>query len=460
MSDHREREQSLPDTREGDQTGEQGAAEQRPERVDTGGARDGSETASAEGAGEAGRPPEEAVPETLLPEDGGAGPQPLEGGAAEAEGASPERAPRLPLASARTTPGTGPQAPGATSRAAPPRGGQGGATRAATSPPPRPGRPAWLPWAAGGCGGCLLLVILFFAFAAMAGMGARPSASLPGGEKIGLIYVEGPIMGGRGAASLFGISGGADVIVRQLDRARRDRSIKAVVLRINSPGGSAAASQEIFQEVMKLRKARKPVVASMGDVAASGGYYVAAAADKIMANGSTMTGSIGVIMEFMNLQGLYEKLGLGAVTIKSGRFKDIGSATRPLTQDERQLLQAMIDDVYDQFVTDVVAGRKILSREEVRRLADGRIFTGRQAQKLKLVDELGNLQDAFALAGKMAGIAGRPAVEEVGRRGVLDIFLGEDSGYGGLMRPPMSGVEDERVLNALRHFMRQQALPR
>ncbi len=457
MSDHQEREQSLPDTSgERDQAGEPSTTERRPEHGDAAEARDASETASAEGAREPGGPPEEAEDETAFPEERGAGPSTLEAGGAEAKDVSPESAPHIRMTSA----GTGPQAPETGFGAVPPRSGQGGAAHTRTSRPPRPCRPAWLPWAAGGCGGCLVLAILFFAFTVIAGFGARSSPSLPVGEKVGLIYVEGPIVGGRGATSLFGISSGADVIVRQLDRARRDRSIKAVVLRINSPGGSAAASQEIYQEVMKLRKARKPVVASMGDVAASGGYYVAAAADKIMANGSTMTGSIGVIMEFLNLQGLYEKVGLGTVTLKSGRFKDIGSATRPLTEDERQLLQAMIDDVYDQFVSDIVAGRKVLSREDVRRLADGRIFTGRQAKKLKLVDELGNLQDAIALAGKMAGMTGRPAVEEVGRRGFLDIFLGEDSGYGSLMRPPMSGAEEERLLSALRHYMRQPALPR
>ncbi len=325
---------------------------------------------------------------------------------------------------------------------------------------PQGGR-SWLPWLGGGCLGCgaaLLLAFLGMALLAPFVGGTRPS--LPGGDKIGLITIEGLILSGSGGGGLFGGFAGSDTIVRQLVQARRDPSIKAVVLRVNSPGGSAAASQEIYGEVLKLRRTRKPVIVSMGDVAASGGYYVAAAADKIVANGSTMTGSIGVIMEFMNLQGLYGKVGIDHTTIKSGEYKDIGSSSRQLTATERRLLQAMVDDVYDQFVTDVAEGRRQVSRAEVRRIADGRIFTGRQALKLKLVDELGNLQDAIALAARSAGITGRPTVVELGRRSFLDLLAGGGPSYEGSLRLPNSAAADERLVRALRQLLLESVVPR
>lgn len=328
--------------------------------------------------------------------------------------------------------------------------------RAAARPPVPPRRDrSWVPWVGGGCLGCLPWLLLLVVALSQLGRAGHPS--LPRGERVGLISIEGPILGGSGSASFLGYSGGADEIVRQLDRARRDSSIRAVVLRINSPGGSAAASQEIYEEVMKIRKARKPVIASMGDMAASGGYYVAAAADKIMANGSTLTGSIGVIMEMQNLQGLFDKIGIGSQTIKSGKFKDIGSSTRPMTAEERRLLQGLVDDTYEQFVEAVSAGRRQLSKEQVRRLADGRIFTGRQARALNLVDTLGNLQDAIALAGKEAGIEGRPVVVEMGKRGVLDLLVGESPEYGERLRLPNSGAEEERLLRVLRRLLQEGA---
>ena len=280
---------------------------------------------------------------------------------------------------------------------------------------------------------------------------------LPGGQRIGVIRIEGAIMGGRGAGGLFGSGAGSDDILAQIDRARRDSSIKAVVLRINSPGGSAAASEEIYKEVMRLRERHKPVIASMGDMAASGGYYVAAAADQIMADGSTLTGSIGVIMQMENLQGLMGKLGISSNTIKSGKFKDIGSYSRPMSAEERQLLQALINDTYEQFVSAVIAGRKKMDPAMVRRLADGRIFTGRQALKHKMVDHLGNYQDAIRLAAKSAGITGTPTVVEMRRHGFLDML--SDTSTEGHMGLPSSG-EEQRLARLLRRLLADEAAGR
>ncbi len=189
-----------------------------------------------------------------------------------------------------------------------------------------------------------------------------------------------------------------------LKRFREDDSIKAIVLRIDSPGGGVGPSQEIFQEVMKTRKIKK-VVVSMGSVAASGGYYIAAAGDVIFANPGTITGSIGVIMSFTNFQELFSKIGLKPVVIKSGKYKDIGSATRPLTGKERKLLEDFAADIHEQFIGDIANGRN-MDIEKVRASADGRIFSGREGKENGLIDELGNLHDAIDKAGKLGGIIG------------------------------------------------------
>jgi protease-4 len=174
-----------------------------------------------------------------------------------------------------------------------------------------------------------------------------------------------------------------------------------------------AASQEIYEELLKVRRVHgKPVVASMGSLAASGGYYVASAADRIVANPGTITGSIGVIMQIPNVGELLQKIGIRAVVIKSGAYKDLASATRDLTPEERRILQSVLDDVHDQFIQAVAEGRK-LDRGRVEQLADGRIFSGRQAQELGLVDELGGLHDALARAGALAGIPGPPTVTRI-----------------------------------------------
>jgi protease-4 len=234
---------------------------------------------------------------------------------------------------------------------------------------------------------------------------------------IALIRIEGTIQ------SSTGVFDGADPteILPLLRASTEDPNIRAVVLRINSPGGQAAASQEIYREVMRVRSAGKPVIVSIGDMAASGGYYVASAADKIVSEPGAMTGSIGVISTIPQLTDLLEKLGIEYVIIKGGEFKDIGSPYREITPEEKELLQDMIDDVHDQFINDIAAGRG-LEVEDVREVADGRILTGRQAKELGLIDEYGNLYDAIDLAAEMAGVES-PSITEFQRDPLLSELL-------------------------------------
>ncbi len=184
--------------------------------------------------------------------------------------------------------------------------------------------------------------------------------------------------------------------------------MKAIVLRLNTPGGGVGPSQEIHEEIRKIR-GKKVLVASMGALAASGGYYIACAADKIYANPGTITGSIGVVMKFVNVKELIDKIGVKGFVVKSGDFKDIGSPVREMDPKERAIIQGVIDNVHSQFVDAVAEGRG-LERAAVQAIADGRIFSGEQAKELGLVDVLGNLEDAVAEAGKMAKIEGEPRV--------------------------------------------------
>lgn len=252
-----------------------------------------------------------------------------------------------------------------------------------------------------------------------------------GNGKIGLIRIEGEITGSSGDSGFFGGSASGQTIMEQLKRAREDDSIKAVLIRINSPGGSSAASQEIGEEIEKVRKAGKIVVASMGDVAASGGYWIAAKTDKIIADPATMTGSIGVIMDLQNMKELYDKIGITPETIKSGPYKDMGSSSRPLTPAERNILQTMVNDIYQQFVDVVSEGRK-MDRAKVLSLADGRVFTGRQAKESGLIDELGNYYDAVKLTGRLAGIKGEPEVYELNTETPFEKIFGEVNASTGL----------------------------
>lgn len=231
-----------------------------------------------------------------------------------------------------------------------------------------------------------------------------------GGSKVALIAVDGVILDSK-------------EVIEQLEKYRTNPSVKAIVLRINSPGGGVAPSQEIHEEILKTRQTdKKPIVASMGSVAASGGYYIASATDLIVANPGSITGSIGVVLQVPNISGLMQKIGVKSVVVKSGPHKDLASPTRDMTDAERQILQGMLDDVHGQFIDAVATGRRI-DRKKVETIADGRIFSGREAQSLGLVDQLGNLQDAIERAGALAGIRGKPTVIQERKRGLLLLDL-------------------------------------
>ncbi len=228
-------------------------------------------------------------------------------------------------------------------------------------------------------------------------------------EAIAVIEVKGTIVGGESGSSLLGgMAVGSETMMQEIRAAAEDDSIKALLLHINSPGGSSAASEAVYMEILRFKeKTGKPVLATMEDVAASGGYYIALGADEIFANPATVTGSIGVIMQFTNYQELYEKYGLKVETIKSGKYKDIGSPTRDLTKEERELLQTMVNQIYGNFVDAVAEGRG-LERERILELAQGQIYTGIQAQELGLIDQLGNFWDSVDYLAKRAGIKGEP----------------------------------------------------
>jgi len=226
------------------------------------------------------------------------------------------------------------------------------------------------------------------------------SGCTSGGNKIAVIPLNGPIQSGE-ASLFFGGSVITPQLVRnQLERARQDDAVKAVVLQIESPGGVVAACQEIVNEIERMEK---PIVVSMGTLAASGGYFISAKADRIVALPATLTGSIGVISQVPNLSGLYEKLGIEMEVFTSGKYKDMYAGVRELTPEERELMQEMSDQLYDQFV-QLVAESRDLSEEEVRALATGQLYTGEQAKELGLVDELGGLDTAIDLAANLAGV--------------------------------------------------------
>lgn len=226
-------------------------------------------------------------------------------------------------------------------------------------------------------------------------------------DGVGLLEISGVIMDSKKA-------------LKSLKAFEENPAVKALVVRINSPGGAVAPSQEIYDAIKRFPR---PKIASMSSVAASGGYYIAVAADQIYSNPGTITGSIGVIMEFANLEKLYEWAKIKRYSIKTGKFKDAGAEYREMQPEERALLQGMVDGVLLQFKTAVADGRK-LTLEEVTPLADGRIFSGAQAKAARLVDELGGIDDAVAAAGKLAGIEGKPKVitEKKDRKGVLDLL--------------------------------------
>jgi protease IV len=259
-------------------------------------------------------------------------------------------------------------------------------------------------------GSAVILVFFAVAMLVLTSFSSDFPSSIMGSDGIGIVNITSTITESR-------------LILDQLDRYYNDDSIAAILLRIDSPGGAVGPSQEIHREIMKIRN-DKVVVASLGSTAASGGYYVACAANKIMANPGTLTGSIGVIMEFINVRRLYEYVGMSSDVVKSGRFKDMGAWSRDLTKDERTLLQNVVDDVQKQFVAAIADGRGI-DPENILSIADGRIFTGAQAMKYGLVDRLGNYHDSIDYAAELAGIEGKPRIvrQKERRISVWDIFL-------------------------------------
>ena len=235
------------------------------------------------------------------------------------------------------------------------------------------------------------------------------------GEKVAVVDLKEPIVS-------------SDEIVRQFKKYRNNRSVRAIVFRVESPGGGVAASQEIYEEVKKTRDSGKPVVVSMGAVAASGGYYVSCGASRIVANPGTLTGSIGVIFQFFHISALLNKIGVDATTYKTGKFKDSGSPFRKPSDDDKKYFDLLLSDVYDQFV-NVVAKERNLDRKFVVKYADGRVFTGRQAKEWGFVDTLGTFEDAVSIAGELGGIAGTPRlVKERQKRSFVQSLFREAFG--------------------------------
>jgi protease IV len=232
------------------------------------------------------------------------------------------------------------------------------------------------------------------------------------GQKIAVVELKGEITS-------------AENIVRQIKKYREQRGVKAILLRIDSPGGGVVPSQEMYEEVRKTRDGGKPVVISMGSLAASGGYYVACGGSRIVANRGTLTGSIGVVSQFLQLKDLLGKVGVDLKTIKSGKLKDAGSSTRKMTEADEKYFQGLIDEVYGQF-TSVVESERNLSHAEVLAIADGRVFTGERAVEIGLVDTIGTYEDAISITAGLAGIEGRPTiVRERKRRSMLDGLAGD-----------------------------------
>ncbi len=231
------------------------------------------------------------------------------------------------------------------------------------------------------------------------------------GNKVGVITIEGTITS-------------ADETLKQLRKYKKRSSIKAILLRINSPGGTVAPAQEIYAEIAKVKK-KKPVVVSMETVAASAAYYIASNADEIVCSPGTITGSIGVIMMLPDIQKVINKIGVDVAVIKAGKYKDIGSSFRPLSEEERSILENFAAEVHEQFISDVVAGRKDKADEQlIRSVADGRFFTGQRAKELKLVDTMGNFFDAVKIAAERGGIKGDPELVYPKKRleGYMDLL--------------------------------------
>jgi protease-4 len=289
------------------------------------------------------------------------------------------------------------------------------------TPPPRRRRSGWLIGLIG-CGGLIVLLVLVAVIVAMVGSGDF-------GDKVAVIRITGTISSGQSSAGLFSTGAGAETVGAQLRAAAADNSVRAILIRINSPGGSAAGSQEIYNAVADVPSS-KPVVVSMGDVAASGGYYAASAADRIVASPASVTASIGVLSVDMPMRGLFNKLGIDPNVVTSGKNKAMG-AFDPLTREQRQMVQGLVDRLAAQFLGDVLKGRRRvvpkLDEKRIREIADGRVVSGDEAKQLGLVDQLGGYHDALLLAGRLAGIKGEPRTTEYGRPGLVERVLGSSA---------------------------------
>lgn len=261
--------------------------------------------------------------------------------------------------------------------------------------------------------GCLVVFVLFTTISLIGAFYVEGDSLIPVGKKVAVIPIEGEIFDVRDA-------------IEQLHRYRDNRAVKAIVIRINSPGGAIAPSQELYEEIRNVRRdSGKPIVASLDSVAASGGYYIAAACDSIVANPGSITGSIGVIVQWFNVQELVRWAKMRPETITSGPMKDAGSPFREFTPAERAYFQSLTNQLHSQFVRAVADGRKgKLTHAEVVAIADGRVFTGEQAKSMKLVDELGNLHDAVRVSARLAGVKGEPEMIYPRRRreSILDLF--------------------------------------
>lgn len=254
----------------------------------------------------------------------------------------------------------------------------------------------------------LLLAVLCFVVSLLKGKNNSDPTSVTVPDRVAVINISGTITSGMDTQDNLwqqstGVTSGS--IMHQLREAGEDKTVKAVLLNIDSGGGSATAAEEVSREILRFKEqCRKPIVTTMGDSAASAAYWIAACgSDRIYANATTLTGSIGVYMPYMNTEELFKKIGISTSKIKSGPYKDMMTNDRPMTPEEKAILQSIVDEIYDQFVSTVAAGRK-MDPYKVRQLADGRVYTGAQAQKLGLVDNLGNYYDALKAAGELGEI--------------------------------------------------------
>jgi len=266
---------------------------------------------------------------------------------------------------------------------------------------------------------CWIAALFLILSLSLMGLGYWLKSKLPRGNKVAIVKVEGVI-------------NRSDEILKKLKQVEEDKRIKALVVRVNSPGGAVGASQEIYRELLRVKNEYgKPVVVSMGNVAASGGLYISLPANVIFAEGGTVTGSIGVIIQKLDIHKLAEKLGVRVEVVKTGKYKDLLNPFREMTEDERKLLKRLEEDVLDQFKRAVVENRKGKLKVDIDQIADGRIFTGHQAVEIGLVDRLGNIEDAIDEAARLAGIKGKPVVVELKKeQPLLKRVLGADLKVG------------------------------